>query len=339
MRSSTVVALTRHYVHAWAGFTCRLRDCHADSGPVLSRSWFSRWSPLTLALCFHMFVIIGSLFVIACVFGGYAAAGGHLIALWQPFEVVIIVGAAIGAFIISNTMTVIKKACLLPVLLLKGSPYNKQSYIELLSLLFTVFKTAKTKGMLALESHVENPTESDIFAQFEGVRQDHHVLEFLCDYLRLFTLGTENPHELEDLIDKELEIHHEEDETVAASVQTMADGLPALGIVAAVLGVIHTMALIAEPPEILGKSIGAALAGTFLGVFLAYGFVGPTAGAVRSIQAKNHKYFECIKAGLIAYAQGYAPQVAIEFARKAAPSDVRPTFYEVEEAVANLGSG
>ncbi len=285
-----------------------------------------------------MLVIFGSLFVLACVFGGYAAAGGHLIMLWQPFEVVIIVGAAIGAFIIGNTFTVIKKSLLLPVLLLKGSPYKKDRYIELLGLMFTIFKLAKSKGMLALETHVENPQESDLFNQFPGFSKDHHAVEFLCDYLRLFTLGTENPHELEDLIDKELQVHHEEDESLAGSVQTMADGLPALGIVAAVMGVIHTMALIAEPPEILGKSIGAALAGTFLGVFLAYGFVGPTASAIKNIQSKNHKYFECIKAGLIAYAQGYAPQVAIEFARKSVPTDVRPSFHEVEEAMNELPS-
>ncbi len=285
-----------------------------------------------------MLVIFGSLFVMACVFGGYAAAGGHLIMLWQPFEVVIIVGAAIGAFIIGNTFTVIKKSLLLPVLLLKGSPYKKDRYIELLGLMFTIFKLAKSKGMLALETHIENPAESEVFNQFPDFSKDHHAVEFLCDYLRLFTLGTENSYELEDLIDKELDIHHEEDEALAAAVQGMADGLPALGIVAAVMGVIHTMALIAEPPEILGKSIGAALAGTFLGVFLAYGFVGPTASAVKNIQSKNHKYFECIKAGLIAYAQGYAPQVAVEFARKSVPSDARPSFYEVEEAVNELPS-
>ena len=258
--------------------------------------------------------------------------------LWQPFEVVIIVGAAIGAFIIGNTFTVIKKSLVLPILLLKGSPYKKDRYIELLGLMFTIFKLAKSKGMLALETHVENPEESELFNQFPGFSKDHHAVEFFCDYLRLFTLGTENPYELEDLIDKELQVHHEEDEALASSVQTMADGLPALGIVAAVMGVIHTMALIAEPPEILGKSIGAALAGTFLGVFLAYGFVGPTASAIKNIQSKNHKYFECIKAGLIAYAQGYAPQVAIEFARKSVPTDVRPSFHEVEEAMNALPS-
>jgi chemotaxis protein MotA len=203
-------------------------------------------------------------------------------------------------------------------------------------MMYMVFKLAKSKGMLALETHVENPDESTLFSQFPGFHGDHHVVTFLCDYLRMISLGTENPHEIEALIDEEIETHHHELDQVASAVQTMADGMPALGIVAAVLGVIKTMGAITEPPEVLGKLIGGALVGTFLGVFLSYGFVGPLATTLKATYDAETKYYQCMKAGLLAYLAGHAPAVAIEFARKALLSDVRPTFYEVEEAVSAL---
>jgi chemotaxis protein MotA len=206
----------------------------------------------------------------------------------------------------------------------------------LLSVLYQIFKLAKTKGMLALEQHVEKPDESTLFAQFPKFQKDHHAVEFLCDYLRMMTLGTENPNEVETLIDAELETHHNELHGASHAIQGMADGMPALGIVAAVLGVIHTMGSITEPPEVLGHLIGGALVGTFLGVLLSYGFIAPMAGALKARYDAEVKYFLCIKAGLLAYLQGYAPAVAVEFARKALLSNVRPTFYEVEEAVAAL---
>ena len=201
---------------------------------------------------------------------------------------------------------------------------------------FQVFKLAKAKGMLALETHVENPEESDLFAQFPGFYANHHALTFMCDYLRMFSLGTESPHEMEALMDEEIETHHHESHQIAAAVQSMADALPALGIVAAVLGVIKTMGSITEPPEVLGKLIGGALVGTFLGVFVAYGFVGPIATTLNATYDAETKYYQCLKAGLLAYLQGYAPAICVEFARKALLSDVRPTFYEVEEAVSAL---
>lgn len=280
-----------------------------------------------------MLVIVGSVIVLGCVAGGYMANGGHIEVLWQPFEAVIIVGAAVGGFITANPMPVIKRSFGAFGTLLKGSPYNKAAYLELLSLLYQVFKLAKNKGPLALEQHVENPHESNLFQSFPNFAKDEHAVVFLCDYLRLVTLGTENVHELEALMDEELETHHAEASQVVAAAQTVADGLPALGIVAAVLGVIHTMGLISEPPAVLGHAIGAALVGTFLGVLLAYGFVGPTASALRAIYDAEAKYYQCIEAGLLAYVTGYAPQVAVEFARKALLSYVRPSFYEVEEAV------
>jgi len=283
-----------------------------------------------------MLFIVGALLVIACVIGGYLGAGGHLFVLWQPFEVLIIVGAGAGGFVIANPKPVLVRCIGALGDLLKGPKYTKESYLEVLSLLYSVFKLARTKGMLALETHVENPEESTLFEQFPGVASNHHAMTFLRDYLRLLTLGTDNALEMETLMDEEIETHHHEAKQVSDAWQTMADGLPALGIVAAVLGVIHTMGLISEPPAVLGHSIGGALVGTFMGVLLSYGFVGPIARSLSNIYDAETKYFQCIKAGILAYVQGYAPAVAVEFARKALTSNVRPSFYEVEEAVQAL---
>ncbi len=283
-----------------------------------------------------MLLIFGSFMVTASVIGGYVALGGKLGVLWQPFEVVIIVGAAIGAFLIGNPMSVVKRSGEALMTAMKGSPYKKDDFIELLSLQYQVFKLARAKGMLSLETHIENPDESDLFSQFPNFYANHHALTFLCDYLRMISLGTETVHEMEALMDAEIETHHDEQHRLSGAVQTMADGLPALGIVAAVLGVIKTMGAISEPPEVLGKLIGGALVGTFLGVFVAYGFVGPIANALNLTYESEGKYLQCLKAGLLAYLAGYAPAICIEFARKALMSDVRPTFYEVEEAVAAL---
>ena len=283
-----------------------------------------------------MFVIIGSVVVVISVLGGYMDMGGKLGVLWQPFEAVIIVGAGIGAFIVGNPKSVIFKVGKAFSTALKGSPYKKDDYIELLSMQFQVYKLAKAKGMLALETHVENPDDSDLFTQFPGFHSNHHALTFLCDYLRMFSLGTESPHEMEALMDEEIETHHHESHQLASAVQSMADALPALGIVAAVLGVIKTMGSITEPPEVLGKLIGGALVGTFLGVFIAYGFVGPVATTLNAAFDAETKYYQCLKAGLLAYLNGYAPAICVEFARKALLSDVRPSFYEVEEAVSAL---
>jgi chemotaxis protein MotA len=285
-----------------------------------------------------MFLLIGAGIVLVSVLGGYALNGGHLFVLFQPFEFVIIAGAAIGAFITSNRAPVLKGAGSAVAGLLKAEKYDKAAYLELLSLLYSVFKLAKTKGALALEQHVEKPDESTLWQRFPLFYANHHALVFLCDYLRLLTLGTDNHHEMETLMDEEIETHHSEHEAVAHAITLMADALPALGIVAAVLGVIHTMGSITEPPAVLGHLIGGALVGTFLGVLLSYGFVGPIGSAVKNRAEAETRYYLCIKSAILAYMQGYAPSVAVEFARKALNSDVRPTFYEVEEAVDNLPS-
>lgn len=285
-----------------------------------------------------MKLIVGILVVNLCVFGGYAAMGAHLGVLWQPFEFVIILGAAIGAFIIGNNSTVLKNVGSICGTLLKGSKYSKESFLELLGLQYTLFKLAKAKGSLALEAHIEDPENSDIFQQFPTFASDHHAVEFMCDYLRMITLGTENAHELEALMDEELETHHQEQELAVASVQALADGTPALGIVAAVLGVIKTMGSIDQPPEILGHLIGGALVGTFFGVFVSYGFFAPMASFLKSTYEAESKYFLSMKAGLLAHTNGYAPAVSIEFARKALMSADRPTFQEVEESTQNLAA-
>jgi len=283
-----------------------------------------------------MRLIIGTLVVFLSVLGGYAAMGGHLEVLFQPFEFVIILGAAIGAFIIGNTGPVLKQAGGVFNTLFRGPRYDKAAYVELLGLQFSLFKLVQAKGLLALEPHIENPESSSIFQRFPTFAKNHHAVEFLCDYLRMVTLGTNVVHEMESLMDEELETHHQEQERLVNAIQALADGTPALGIVAAVLGVIKTMGAISEPPEVLGHLIGGALVGTFFGVFVAYGFFGPMAQSLRNIYEAESKYFLSMKVGLLAHMSGYAPAIAIEFARKALMSEVRPTFAEVDEATANL---
>lgn len=283
-----------------------------------------------------MRLIVGIVIVVASVFGGYMAMGGHIEVLWQPFEGVIILGAALGAFVIGNTGAVLKQTAGVFGTLFRGPRYNKAAYIELLGLQFTLFKLVQSKGTLALEPHIENPKESPLFAKFPTFAKDHHAVEFMCDYLRMMTLGSNNVHEMDALMDEELETHHQERERLVSAVQALADGTPALGIVAAVLGVIKTMGAISEPPEVLGHLIGGALVGTFLGVFVAYGFFGPMAQSLKNIFEAEAKYFLSMKIGLLAHMSGQMPVMAIEFARKGLMSEDRPTFEEIDQATANL---
>jgi len=283
-----------------------------------------------------MRLIVGVIVVFGSVFGGYAAMGGHIEVLWQPFEFVIILGAAIGAYIIGNSAAVLKQTPAMFGTLFKGPKYNKAAYLELLGMQFSLFKLVQAKGILALEQHIENPAESTLFARFPTFAANHHAVEFVCDYLRMVTLGSNNVHEMEALMDEELETHHQERERVVSAVQSLADGTPALGIVAAVLGVIKTMGAITEPPEVLGHLIGGALVGTFFGVFVAYGFFGPFAQSLRNTYEAESKYFLSLKVGLLAHISGQVPVMAIEFARKALMSEDRPSFAEVDEATANL---
>lgn len=284
--------------------------------------------------------IFGLLFVFATVFGGYVWAGGHIGAIISVlhYEALIILGAAIGAFLIANSSDVIKHTLKDLNCLVKPEAYNKSDYIELLGVLFMTFKLARTKGWLALEQHIEHPEESELFKQFPGFSSNHHATVFLCDYLRIISLGNEDPYQIEALMDEEIETITSTEMHPAHAVQTMADGIPALGIVAAVLGVIKTMGAITEPPEVLGKMIGGALVGTFLGVFVAYGFVGPLANALATKGESKIRYYRCMKVAVIAFLNGAAPQVAVEFSRKSLPHHLQPTFLELEEKLNELPS-
>jgi len=283
-----------------------------------------------------MFKIVGHILVLVCTIGGYVLNKGHLLVLWQPFEFMIIFGSACAAFLVANSPHVLKASMKDIGAIYKKDTYTKTEYIELLSMLYLVFKTARSKGWLALEQHIENPEESDIFKKFPKFHANHHAVTFVCDYLRLISLGAEKPHEIEALMEQELETQVSERNHTSHAIQTMADGMPALGIVAAVLGVIHTMGSISEPPEILGHLIGGALVGTFLGVWMSYGFIAPIASAMKERNDSEVKYFLCMKTSILAFLQGAAPQVAIEFGRKILLHDTQPTFMEVEEATQNV---
>jgi chemotaxis protein MotA len=283
-----------------------------------------------------MLKILGHIGVVAATLGGYVANSGHLYVLYQPFELLIIFGSACMAFMVANSKHVIQSCFADLKSIYKKDKYGKQEYLELLSMLYLVFRTARTKGWLALEKHIENPEESDIFQKFPSFYAEHDAVVFLCDYLRLISLGAEKPHEIEALMDQEIDTQRESRGHTSHAVQSMADGMPALGIVAAVLGVIHTMGAITEPPEILGHLIGGALVGTFLGVWLSYGFIAPIASAMKERNDSELKYFLCMKTSVLAFLQGAAPQVAIEFGRKILLHDVQPTFLEVEEATQNV---
>lgn len=285
-----------------------------------------------------MLVIIGFVLVNVATFGGFVLMGGHLevIAKAAPFEFIIIGGTAFAALLIGNRGITLKRLMSSFKLLFAKSKYSKADYVELLCMMYQTFKLAKTKGLLALEQHIEKPEESSLFQQFPKFLSDHHAIDFFCDYLRLVTLGADKPYELEALMDEELEVHHSEDHEVSHAMQLLADGLPAIGIVAAVLGVIKTMGAISEPPEVLGRLIGGALVGTFLGVWMAYGFVGPIANILKNKFEENGKYLQCIKVGLLGHLNGYAPSISVEYARKTLLNEVRPTFAEVEEATGQL---
>ena len=279
-----------------------------------------------------MLFFIGLAIVLGSILGGYMPHG-DLDVLWQPLEFLIIMGCAFGAFVISNPKSVIIGAFKGFLRSLKGPSFNKQSYIELLTLLYTVLKLVKTKGALVIESDIENPEESTLFAAFPGFSSNHHAMTFLCDYLRMMTMGTENAYQMEALMDEEIETHHLEQSQITTALTTVGDGLPAFGIVAAVLGIIVTMASILEPPEVLGALIGGAMVGTFLGILLSYGLVSPIANSLKACDEADGKYFLCIKAALIAHMQGHAPIISIEFARKVLFSLERPSFTELEESL------
>ncbi|WP_334131991.1 flagellar motor stator protein MotA [Silanimonas lenta] len=280
-----------------------------------------------------MFVLIGYVVVIACVFGGFILAGGNIMVIVKAVavEAMIIGGGAAGAFVAANSMKTIKGSIGGALGLLKGPKFGKADYVELLKLLYELLMKIRKEGLMAIESHVENPESSTIFQKYPKVMADHHLLDFITDCLRLMIGGNMNPHELEAVLEAELETHHKEAHAPAHSVQVVADGLPAFGIVAAVLGIVKVMEYVGNsPPEVIGQKVASALVGTFLGILLGYGFVGPVAAAMAARSEEDGKPFELVKTALIASVRGYPPPVAIEFARKQLFSDVRPSFADLE---------
>jgi chemotaxis protein MotA len=282
-----------------------------------------------------MFVIIGWLVVLGCVFGVFIAHGGNISVVLTalPFEMLTIGGATLGAFLANNQMKVIKKTMAGLGACFKGSKYTKARYLELLALLFDILQKARKEGLMAIEKDVEEPEQSEIFKKYATVGSDHHVVEFVTDYLRMMVSGNLNAHEIESLMDSEIETHHNEEHAAVAALQRVAGGLPAFGIVAAVLGVVNTMGSVGQPPAVLGGMIGSALVGTFLGILLAYAFAEPLAGLLEQKVEEGSKEFQCIKTTLLASMQGYNPSTAIEFGRKVLFSTERPTFGELEAYV------
>ncbi len=280
-----------------------------------------------------MLVIVGYLIVTASVLGGFALAGGHIAALFQPVELLMIGGAAVGAFLVGNPMKVVKATFRALPTLLQGSKYSKELYMELMSLLYEILNKVRKEGLMSIERDVEAPAESPVFGKYPQILSDHHLVEFITDYMRLMVSGNLNPMEIENLMDNEIETHHHEGAVPVSVIARVGDGLPAFGIVAAVMGVVHTMASVGLPPSELGLLIANALVGTFLGILLAYGFVGPLSTLLEQKLDESGKMLQCVKVTLLASLNGYAPALAVEFGRKVLYSTERPSFSELEEHV------
>lgn len=280
-----------------------------------------------------MFAIIGAVVVIVGVIGGFVIEGGPVAVLIQPIELMIIMGAAVGSLMVMSPIAVLKGIIGNVLKVLKGDPYTKERYIDLLKTLFELFTVAKRDGLIALEPHVMDPEKSAVFSKNEFLLHQHHALFFLCDTMKLLLGGGVPPYDVEALLEADIESHHAEGASAPALIQKIGDALPGLGIVAAVLGIIITMGAISGPPEEVGHHVAVALVGTFIGILLSYGFVQPVATHIELLQASEARYYECMKAGIVAYAKGNAPIIVVEFARRVIYHSVRPSFAEVEAAV------
>jgi len=280
-----------------------------------------------------LLVIVGYIIVCACVFGGFALAGGHLASLWQPIELLMIGGAAFGAFFVGNNGKSIKATMKALPSVFKGSKFTKDMYMELMALQFDVLSKVRKEGLMSIEGDIEAPESSPLFSKYPAVLADHHIIEFMTDYLRLMVSGNMDAMQIENLMDNEIETHHHEGAIPAHVIAKVGDGLPAFGIVAAVMGVVHTMESVGLPPAELGILIAKALVGTFLGILLAYAFVTPLASVLEQKLEESTKMFQCVKVTLLASLNGYAPALAVEFGRKVLYSTERPTFAELEEHI------
>jgi chemotaxis protein MotA len=280
-----------------------------------------------------MFVIIGIVVVLGSIIGGFLMEGGNLHVLFQPAELVIIFGASIGAFFIASPSRVVKLVVKHITLIISSKEQSKEKYLEILSLLYQLFSKIRKEGLISIESDVEAPDKSAIFNKYKSVMTNLDIINFLCDNVKVIITTNVPPHELEDLMELEIETHHHEAMVPSRSLAKIADALPGLGIVAAVLGVVLTMGKIDQPPSVLGHCVGAALVGTFLGVLMCYGFVGPMATNLEYKVKEDSVYFQIIKVALVAFVGGSPPQMAVEFARRAIPGKERPTFDELEKGI------
>jgi chemotaxis protein MotA len=285
-----------------------------------------------------MLVVIGFVVVLLAVFGGFALQDGHLAALFQPYELLMIFGGALGAFVIGNDSKAIRLTWGSIPSLFHGSRYTGTLYMSLMALMFEVLTKVRREGLMSLEDDIEAPQESALFARHRAILLDTHLLDFITDYLRLMVSGTMNAYQLENLMDNEIDTYKEDAEIPVQAIHKLADGMPAFGIVAAVMGVVHTMGSIGRPPAELGSLIAAALVGTFLGILLSYGLVAPLAGLLHRRHQEVVKALQCVKVTLLASMNGYAPTIAVEFGRKVISATERPTFAELEGHVKQLKS-
>lgn len=279
-----------------------------------------------------MGILIGLVVTFGCVLGGYMAMGGHLDVLMQPWELVIIGGAALGTFFVANPMSTVKDAGKAILEAISGAVPKEKEYLEVLGVLHSLMRELRTKPRSEVEAHVDNPNESPIFQAFPTIVKNQDLMSFICDYCRIIIIGNARPFEIEALMDEEIQtIKHDKLKSYHAMVQ-VGDGLPALGIVAAVLGVVKAMGALDQSPEILGALIGAALVGTFLGIFLSYAIVGPIAAKIKIVREKKNRLYVIVKQTLLAYMNGSLPQVALEFGRKTISSKERPSIDAVEQS-------
>ena len=278
-----------------------------------------------------MFAIIGAFVVVGSVLGGFMWHHGDPLALNQPNEVLIIFGSAIGALLISTPIRIVKAIITQAIGVLKGG-YKSQDYLDVLVMMFEIFNIARRDGLVGLENHIEHPEESDIFQRYPKFRTSHEAMAFFSDTMRVIISGAVQPHDLEDMMENDIEALHEEEMQPGDALANLSDSLPGLGIVAAVLGIVITMASIDGPPEEIGRNVGAALVGTFLGILGCYGFIGPLAGSMKIRVNENTQYIKCMKHALLAFNKGVAGVIAVEFARRALTNDVRPSFTELEDA-------
>lgn len=285
-----------------------------------------------------MLVPLGYLIIVASVFGGFALAGGHLAALFQPIELLMIGGAAAGAFVVGNNLKSLKATLRAVPTLFRGSAYSQARYLELLALLSALLGKVRKEGMMAVERDIESPAASPVFSAYPGILTDHHAIEFICDYLRLMVAGNIDVFQIDNLMDNEIDTHHHEALVPAHCITRLGDAMPAFGIVAAVMGVVHTMESIGLPPEELGILIARALVGTFLGILIAYGFVAPLASLLEQKVDEATKRLQCIRATLLASFHGCPPALAVEFGLKVLYASERPHFSQLDEHLRNAKS-